>query len=107
MSITEAGFLVLPKYIEKLVRDKIVLYDNQPDGFIIYGTKNEGGLNQNLTKIKRFIEKHNGFYELVSKEKNEAIIIVSGSVGLVFEKLVNEQELKINGKQYELFSQIN
>ncbi|WP_366533607.1 hypothetical protein ACOJIU_18650 (plasmid) [Carnobacterium maltaromaticum] len=107
MSITEAGFLVLPKYIEKLVKDKIVIYDNQPDGFMIYGTKNENGLEQNLLKIKRFIEKHNGFYELVFKNNNEAIIIISGAIGLAFEKLLNEKENKINGKQYELFSQIN
>lgn len=107
MSITEAGFPVLPKYIEKLIIAKVKLYDYQPDGFVMIGTKNENGLEQNLLKIKRFSEKHNGFYELVLKSNNEAVIIISGAIGLAFEKLLNEKENKIDGKQYELFSQIN
>lgn len=107
MSITEAGFLILPKYIEKLIISKVRLYDYHPDGFVMIGTKNENGLELNLQKIKRFIQNHNGFYELVSKSNNEAVIIISGAIGLVFEKILNDKENIVDGKQYELFSQIN
>ena len=105
--VTGAGFIVLPKYIENLVVKKMEICESQPDGFLLHGTKNECGLQQNLTKIKRFTESHNGYYKLVLMGQNEAVITISGAIGLVFEKIVNEKENKINGKQYELFSQIN
>ena len=60
--VTEAGFITIPTYIENLVVKKMALYYFQPDGFVVKGTKNECGLDQNLNKIKRFTENHNGFY---------------------------------------------
>lgn len=105
--VTEAGFITIPHYIKNLVVKKMELYDYQPDGFVVKGTKNECGLEQNLIKIKRFTENHNGFYELVSIDENEAIVCVTGSVGLQFEKILKEKEVELNGKQFELFSQIN
>lgn len=105
--VTEAGFITIPTYIENLVVKKMALYYFQPDGFVVKGTKNECGLDQNLNKIKRFTENHNGLFNLVSKSNNEAIIRISGAIGLVFEKIVNEKENEINEKQYKLFSEAN
>ncbi|WP_157455693.1 hypothetical protein [Carnobacterium maltaromaticum] len=85
----------------------MALYYFQPDGFVVKGTKNECGFDQNLNKIKRFTENHNGLFKLVSKGNNEAIIRISGAIGLVFEKIVNEKENEINEKQYKLFSEAN